>query len=305
MTVQENKPIVYKLYLLLVALILVWGISWPIAKIGLSYMSPLWFAAFRLLIGTASMFLVVAVLGKLIWPNKQDLKIIFVIGLLQVGLFMLLITIGLVHVDAGRSSVLVYTTPLWVVPISVLFFKEKPTVGKWMGFILGLAGILILFNPLAINWSEHNEILGNGVLLLAAFCWAIAILCARYMHWSRSPLELISWQLLVGTIPVVLLAFLQHPEPQIVWNSTSIFVLLFCGILSTAFAYWGSVVISKELPAITTSLSLLAIPVCGLLFSAWLLHEKMTFSLILAMVFILGGLLCVMFDRLFLYKKAK
>ena len=118
-------------------------------------------------------------------------------------------------------------------------------------------------------------------------------MCAIYALVPYSPLELIPWQLLVGTLPVLLLAFFKNPQPQIIWGSTLIFSLVFCGILSTAFAYWGSVVISKELPAITTSLSLLAIPVCGLLFQRGLLHETITLSLMFAMLFILGGLLCV------------
>jgi drug/metabolite transporter (DMT)-like permease len=294
---HDTKPLGYRIYLLLFAIILVWGISWPIAKVGMDYMPPLWFAALRLIIGTVSMFFVVSVLGKFVVPDKQDLKIIFSIGFLQIALLMVLITIGLYYVDAGRSAVLVYTTPLWVVPISVLFFKERPTLGKWIGFILGLAGIAVLFNPFAVHWSMGNELMGNGVLLAAAFCWSIAILCARYMHWHRTPLELIPWQLLVGTLPVLLLAFVQNPQPQFIWGSTLVFSLIFCGILSTAFAYWGSIVISKELPAITTSLSLLAIPMCGLLFSAWLLSEKITLSLIIAMLFILAGLLCVIFDK--------
>ena len=83
------------------------------------------FAAFRLIIGTVSMFFVVGLLGKFIVPDKQDLKIIFSIGFLQIALFMVFITIGLYYVDAGRSAVLVYTTPLWVVPISVLVFQRK------------------------------------------------------------------------------------------------------------------------------------------------------------------------------------
>lgn len=290
---NDPKPLGYRLYLLLITLILVWGISWPIAKMGLDYMPPLWFAVFRLVIGTVSMFLVVGVLGKLIVPNKQDLKIIVSIGILQIALFMAFVTIGLYYVDAGRSAVLVYTTPLWVVPISVLVFKEKTTVGKWIGFVFGLIGIGILFNPFEVNWFMRDELIGNGVLLAAAFCWSIAILCARYMRWVRSPLELIPWQLLVATIPVSFLAFFQNPQPHILWNAALIFSLFFCGIFATAFAYWGSVVISKELPATTTSLSLLAVPVCGLLFSSWLLHEKITLSLMLAMIFIVGGLLCV------------
>lgn len=287
----------FKIYILLVALILVWGLSWPVNKLGLAYMPPLWFAASRILIGMVSMLLIVTALGKLVWLQKQDLKLILVIGLLQIALFMVLLNIGLYYVAAGRSAILVYTTPIWVVPISVFFLKETPSPLKWIGFILGLVGILVLFNPWGIDWSNHTVLFGNGVLLVAALCWSIAILCARHMQWSRTPLELIFWQLLLGAIPVTLLAYLLQPHPDIIWNTPLILSLLYGGIAATAFAYWGTVTISKELPAITTSLSLLLIPPCGVIFSALLLHEAITLSIMLSMGFILAGVICVIFSK--------
>jgi len=286
-----------KIYLLLFLLILSWGFNWPVSKIALQYMPPLWFSATRLGIGTLTMFSIAIMLGKFIWPTKQDLKIILVIGILQIGLFMTLINLGLSHVAAGRSSVLVYTTPLWVVPISVFFFHEKTNLIKWLGFIFGLAGIAILFNPLAINWSNQQALIGNGALLLAALSWAISILCARYMRWPHSPLQLISWQLLMGTIPVILLAVLKQPHPYIIWNHSLMLTLLYGGIIATAFAYWGGVVVSKELPPVTSSLSLLGVPICGVISSALFLNEVITFSLVLAIAFILMGLICVIFDK--------
>ncbi len=285
------------IYLLLLGLIIIWGLSWPVSKIGLRYMPPLWFAAMRLSLGTVTMFFVVTCLGKFVWPRKEDLKIIFIIGFLQIGLFMTLVNIGLFHVDAGRSAILVYTTPLWVVPISVIFFKDHPSWKKWLGCGLGFIGILVLFNPLKVNWSDHQAMFGNCILLAAALCWAIAILCARHMRWARRPIELISWQLLVGTIPVIVYALYKNPQAHIIWDNTLLFSLIYSGVLATAFGYWGTVVISKELPPITTSLSLLAIPVIGLISSAFMLHETITLTLIVAMIFILLGLLCVITDR--------
>jgi drug/metabolite transporter (DMT)-like permease len=287
----------FRIYLLLIALILIWGISWPAAKMGLAYIPALWFAAARLTIATITMFIVVIALGKFIWPTKQDLKIIFTIGLLQVGLFMMLITLGLSHIDAGLSAILVYTTPLWVVPISIIFFKEKPSVIKWLSFILGITGVVILFNPWETDWSNHNIMIGNAVLLLSALCWALAILCARHMHWPHSPLELIPWQLLVGAIPLVILAAIKQPSPHIVWNHMLFTSLAYNGIGATAFAYWGSIVISKELPPITTSLSFLSIPIVGLMCSHLLLGEAITTPIIVAMAFILSGSVAVVLER--------
>lgn len=289
---EKNKSPEYQVYLLMLALIFVWGLSWPISKIGLQYMSPVWLSAFRLMIGTLTMFSIVSVLNKFILPNIKDLKIIVVIGLIQIGIFMLLLNVGLSYVDAGRAAILVYTTPIWVAPISIFIFKENATLIKWLGVFFGLAGIVTLFNPFTINWHNPNEIVGNAILLLAALCWSIAILCARHMYWTRSPIELISWQLLVGTIPVILLALIIEPHPHIVWNHTLLCSLFYNGILGTGFAYFGTIVISKKLPPITTSLGLLGVPLLGLIFSAIILHEIINISDVVAMIFILIGLVC-------------
>jgi drug/metabolite transporter (DMT)-like permease len=286
-----------QIYILLFMVILVWGLSWPVAKIGLQYMPPLWYAAGRLWIGSLTMFCVVFALKRLVLPRRQDLKIILVIGLVQLSLFMALVNGGLYYVESGHAAILVYSTPIWVVPLSIFFFKEKPTLMKWVGFIFGILGIFILVNPFATNWHAPHTLLGNGILILAAFCWAIAILCTRHMHWPRSPLELISWQLLVGAIPLTLFVLGTQPHPVIEWNSSLVMSLLYNGMLATAFAYWATVVIGKELSPVTTSLSLLAVPACGVIFSAWLLHEAITPTILGAITCIVMGLACVMIKK--------
>lgn len=279
-----------RIYMLVILLIIVWGLCWPINKLGLAYIPPIWFAVFRLLIGTISLFCITLFAGKFALPTRKDLPIIFVFGLLQMAVFISLITIGLSYVSAGRSAMLVYTTPIWVTPLAILFFHEKLTIYKTIGFLLGIMGIFILFSPWEMDWSNKAVLLGNTLLLIAAFVWAVTILCARNMKWHHTPLELVPWQLLLGTLLVFIMAYLKQPAPLIKWNVTLIFSLVFTGTLGAAFGYWGSIVVSKELPSITASLCYLAVPVSGLIFSALLLHETITPMMIVAMLFILLGL---------------
>lgn len=278
---------------LLIIIVLVWGLSWPVNKIALQFVPPIWFAALRLIVGFFSFSLVVIFVKKWKFPRRRDLPIILTVGLLQVGLFMALINVGLIYVDAGRSAILVYTTPIWVMPLTILFFKEKINYLKWIGFCLGMFGVVILFNPHAFSWADHSAVLGNGILLLASLCWAISILCARHMKWHRTPFELLPWQLIVGVIAVVLIAMFLQPHPQIQWNMTVVTTLAYTGIIATGFAYWGIIVISKELPSVTVSLSLLGVPVSALAFSVILLDEKISLSILIAMMSIVMGLVFV------------
>jgi drug/metabolite transporter (DMT)-like permease len=111
------------------------------------------------------------------------------------------------------------------------------------------------------------------------------------MKWSHTPFELIAWQLLVGTIPIILVAFYQGPSfTTIQWNETLVGCILFSGIFSTALAYWGSVKICKELPSTTVSLSFLGVPVVGFICSIVILKEPLTTTIIIAMTCILSGI---------------
>jgi drug/metabolite transporter (DMT)-like permease len=282
-----------KTYLLFMIIIIVWGLNWPMNKIGMEYMSAIWHAALRLSIGCISMFVLVGVLGKLKIPKKNDLPLIFIIGLLQMGLFTLLINLGLNYVDAGRSAILVYTIPIWVTPMAIFLFNEKLNLLKSCGLVLGFLGIMILFSPFSLDWTSQETIYGNCILIGAALCMAVSICCARNLKWHRSPLELLPWQLLIGALPVLLIAFINEPSPSIEWNNTSLLAMIYTAILATALCNGGIAVVSRKLPSITVSLGLLGVPLVGVISAALILDEDITISMKMAMILIFSGLFCV------------
>lgn len=290
---DKKKSHGIRIYILLVAVVLAWGLSWPVNKLGLDYLPPFWFATSRLIIGTTSMFLMLTVLKKMIFPSLNDLPLILLMGVFQIGLFILFINLSLVTASSGTAAILVYTTPLWVMPMAIFFFKEPNAWLKWVGFTLGIVGILLMLNPWEIDWSNRQVILAIIYMLSASLSLSVGILCARYMKWHHSPLELIPWQLLVGSIILIIIAFILDPYPTLRWNTTSILCLSYTGIVATAFGFLGMSKISKELPATLTSISLLGVPVSGVIFSVMMLHEPVDLFKILAIIFIVAGLSCV------------
>lgn len=282
-----------KIFLIFGFVIFSWGLGWPANKVGLAYMSPLWYTATRMIVGTVTMLTVVLATKKFSFPKRGDLPLIVIIGLLQISIYMLLANVGLSYLPAGRSSLIAYTTPLWVLPIAILFFKEEAGWMRWLGFFLGASGLLLLLNPWEMDWSDKNTLFGTAMLLLASLSWAISILCARYMHWTKSPLELIPWQLLVGTLPVILFAWIKEPTVIVEWNLPLILSLLYTGILVTGLSYWSGVIVNKELPTIVVSIGFLAVPAVSLLISSYFLHEAIDMSTATAMGLIFLGLVCV------------
>lgn len=283
----------YRILALFLFIILSWGIAWPINKIGLDYMSPVWYTAIRLIIGTATMFALVIALKKFSFPQLRDMPLIITIGFLQISLYILLANLGLAYIPAGRAAILAYTTPLWIMPIATFFFKEEARFFRWLGFILGICGIIVLLSPWEMNWSDPKVIFGSSMLLLASLCWAISILGARYMKWDKSPLELMPWQLLIGTIPLVLSAWIKEPSLVIQWSPELLLSLIYTGVLVTGLSYWCGLIVNRELPSTVVSLGFLGAPVCSLMCSALFLHEAITLHTASAMVLILMGLVCL------------
>ena len=81
-------------FLLLAMVVVLWGINWPIMKIGVAAIPPLWFGVLRLAIGAAVLFLVLIGTGRLAIPTRRDLPIIASVGLLQMAGFLALVNVA-------------------------------------------------------------------------------------------------------------------------------------------------------------------------------------------------------------------
>ncbi len=276
--------------LLLAAVVLAWGGNWPVSKVILASVPPLWTTALRSALGTLVLLAIAAGRGRLILPRRGDLPVVLSIGLLHMVGFSALASIGLRYVPAGRSIVLAYTTPLWVAPAAWLLLKEPITLRRAGGIALGLAGLALMFNPAGFDWSDRTALLGNGLVLLAALSWAGSILYVRAHRWVSAPFELLIWEALLATAILVPLALLFEGLPHVTWSAELVLLLLYAGAFGIALPYWAVTLVNRSLPAATTSLGLLAVPVFGVACSAVTLGERVSLSLLAAMALIIGGI---------------
>jgi drug/metabolite transporter (DMT)-like permease len=279
--------------LLLGAVIVLWGVNWPVMKVGLQSIPPFWFAVARLSLGAATLFAVLAWRGLLRRPTRRDLPVMASVGLLQMALFLALINSGLQTVEAGRSSLLAYTTPLWVTPAAMIVLGERMGRLKTAGWLLGMGGLAVLFNPLGFDWSDPRTVLGNGLLLGGAVAWATAIVHVRRHRWDSTPLQLAPWQMLLAIPFLTAAALVAEPVSAIEPGWALWAVLLYNGPVATAFCFWAAVTLTSSLPAITTSLGFLGVPMVGIASAALWLGEPVTPTLALGLLLILGGLAAV------------
>ena len=280
-------------YWLLALVVLLWGANWPTMKMALTHITPLWFTVARMLTGALCLFAYLAYKKQLAWPTKQDWPVVISVCLCQMAIFQPMVNFGLEQVPAGRSAVLVYTTPLWVVPGAVLLFGEKLTPLKAAGLLAGVLGIAVLFNPLGVDWNNRGMIIGSLLLMLAAMIWGFGILHIRGHRWHLSPLQLTPWQLLFAGLAVLPVALWHDGFSGFDWGPPLIGALVYNGPIATAFCFWAATSITRALPAMTSSLSFLAVPMMGVLLSTLSLGETLDATLLGGFGLILAGVVLV------------
>jgi drug/metabolite transporter (DMT)-like permease len=275
---------------LLAAVVLAWGTNWPVTKMIVHDVTPLWATALRCMIAAATLAPLLWAQGEFIIPRRGDLPVVFCTSILHLVAFSALVAAGLQFVPAGRAIVLGYTTPLWVAIGAAIFLSEAITRRRAIGIGFGLAGLAVIFNPQTMNWGDRNALSGSGLILLAAFCWAGNIVYVRAHRWISTPFQLVFWQVLLAAALLSMIAWLIEGAPHVVWTTRLSVLLLYSGVVCTAFANWAMTMVNRSLPAVTTSLCLLATPLLGIVSATAILNEPLEPSLFLAMTLIIGGI---------------
>jgi drug/metabolite transporter (DMT)-like permease len=270
--------------------VVAWGFTWPVNKVVLATVPPLWTVTLRSAIAAVAMFSLALALRRLVVPPRGDLPVLLSITLLHMVGFTVLTSFGLAVVPAGRSVVLAYTTPLWVTPGAALFLGERLTARRTIGVLIGLLGLATLFNPFAFDWTSRSALLGNASILAGALLWAGAILHTRGHRWRATSFALLPWQLALAALLLVPLALAFEGTPDWTWTPALVGLLLYGGIPGSALPYWAIVPATQRLSAVTVSLGLLATPAFSVVVATVWLGEPLSPSLVIAIALILGGI---------------
>lgn len=277
------------LFALLVLVVVVMGVNWPIMAIGTRHIPPLWMATFRVAGGLLVVMIGAAASGRLRVPPRADLPIIGSLALFRLAAVFVLVFTALALVPAGRSSVLTWTTSLWTVPIAAVVLGEVVTGRRWVGLALGIGGIVVLVEPWALDWTSADVIAGHLMLILAAIINAATAVHIRAHRWTMTPLQAIPWQLAMATAILAIVSLATVGLPDIDWTPQLAWVVVYQGVLATGIAFWAEVTVLKNLPTVSTNLTLMGVPVVGVLSSAAILGESITASLIAGLSLVMLG----------------
>jgi drug/metabolite transporter (DMT)-like permease len=199
---------------------------------------------------------------------------------------------ALTHLPAGRSAVLAFSTPLWVLPLSVWWLREQVPLSGWVGVGAGLAGVLLIASP-PFQRTTHGHLVPYMLLLCAAAGWAVSIVFVRGHQFHASTLSLAPWQMLLAASLLLPCAIeVDGSLPGL--SMRGLAALAYVGPLATAFAYWVMVEVGRYIRPLTISMTLLAVPAVGLLISAVTFHETVNVSLGVGVALVGAGVLLTM-----------
>ncbi|HEY9629070.1 MAG TPA: EamA family transporter [Coleofasciculaceae cyanobacterium] len=266
----EQKPLAPQTPAIMALLLLavIWGYNWVVMKLGVQYAAPFDFAAMRAFFGALSLFLVMLALRKPLKPPA--FKMTLLLGVLQTSGMIGLSTWALVSGGAGKTSILCYTMPFWILLFAWLLLGERLHKAQWLHVALALTGLVLIVLPLNLTDASLSKVLA----ILAGMSWGMSAIVVKKITQNQTVdlISLTAWQMLLGSIPLILVS-LFLPSPPVQWTGTFIAALLFNIIPGTAIAYLLWMFALKNLPAGTAGLGTLANPVIGVLAAAMQLGE--------------------------------
>ena len=253
----------------LAILSLIWGFNWIVMKAVLVFVGPLTFSAMRYVFGTVVLFGVLALRGETLQPTPW--RDTLLIGLTQTTGFQILVQFALVSGGAGKTALLAYTMPFWVIPLAWVLLGDRPAARQWLWIGLAAAGLFLVLEPWRTQVSFFSALLALG----GGVCWAISTVLSKrlFQRTTISPLRLTAWQMLYGTAFIVALALCLH-ERTTQWSPQLIGALVYNGVLSSGLAWALWLFIVQRLPANVAGLASLITPLVGVLCAWVLLNEQ-------------------------------
>ncbi|MDI1363221.1 DMT family transporter [Methylotenera sp.] len=286
---KQEKKLIVKAFIALFILTIIWGYNWVVMKQAVQFASPFQFAAIRTFFGSIVLFV-------LIYLTKRPLALkefptMLVLGLLQSCGFTGVLIWALVEGGAGKTAVLTYTMPFWVMLFAWPMLGEKIQGWQWLAVLFALFGMVLIFDPLHIK--------ADGFSMFLAVCsgvsWAISAIVSKKLH-QRAPhldlLNLTAWPMFLGSIPVVVVAFILPAQPM-QWTPTFVFAVLFNVLFSGCLAWVLWLYALQRLQAGVASMASMLAPVIGVI-AAWIqLNEVPNTYELIGMVFIALSLVTI------------
>ena len=278
--------------LALVAMVIIWGINFPVSKAALGEFAPLPFNALRFSI--ASIVLLIALLGRgLSWPAPRDRLRVLLLGLFGNVVYQQFFIFGLDRTRAGTASILLASTPLLTAVLSSLVGHEKLAPQIWIGACATVAGIALVVLLGGDASAGDHSLIGDLLMMGASISWAVFTVGSRPLVERYGAVPFTAWTLWVGTCVLLPIGLPGLSVDHAAVTNRAWFGVLYAGTLSIGIAYLIWYYGVRQLGNTRTAVFGNLVPVVALL-AAWLhLDEVPQLGQLLGAAVIIGGVTLV------------
>lgn len=276
----------------LVVLTLVWGMNWPILKIGVTGYPPITFRSISMWIGWPLLGLVLLKVKVSFKVPRAEWKDLLLLAFSNMFVWHVLIILAVQDLSSGRAAILGYTMPIFSAVIGVLLYKSPLRPRAWLGVAFAALAALLLL------WHELTHLSGKplGVLmaLVAAAFWALGTQQIRHTRMTVPTLTIVFWMTVMTTLLMSVLSVVFEKDRWAMPSATTWGSIVYNALGVFVFAQAAWLGLARTLPPLASSLSVMFIPVLGVFAGAWWLGEVLHWQDWLAVVLVVAAIASVL-----------
>lgn len=229
----------------------------------------------------------------------KEIILLALLGLLF-GISAISLFNSFLYMDAGLASTVLFIYPIFVAIIMALFFKEKNSIITILSIVFAFLGVVLLYESDGANVSNF----GIFLVIVSSLCYAIYIVIIN-QYLKISALKVTFYSMLFCTITILIHSFFDSSlniMPLVNFNMWfyTIFLALVPTIISLLFLIKAIQLIGSTSASILGALE----PLTAVLIGVYVFNEKITFWLVIGIVFILFGVILIILKNI-LEKKIK
>jgi drug/metabolite transporter (DMT)-like permease len=287
------------LFLNLLLVYIVWGSTYLGVKIGIKELSPMFLTSLRFLGGGVLLFIFTLIVSGL--PKFKEAKGSIFIGILLTGFGTTAVSYGIKYIPSGVVALLVALLPIWTFLLDFFFFSKKgPSKLAASGMLLGLCGVLLLFNPFKQGDDAGlTQVFPILVIFLGSIAWGLGSLLTTRVTQSKG-LTGVSLQMMAGGSVALLASFIfenNHIESLKIIHLETIGALTYLILIGSYVGYTAYIWLINNAPPLLTSSYAYANPVVAMILGYYLADEELSTMSAIAGVLILVGVVFMTLGR--------
>jgi drug/metabolite transporter (DMT)-like permease len=191
-----------------------WGTNFNAGALIIRHIAPISASIERFVISTVVLLLIFGVQGKLrLSVLRQNLWAYIGLGLLGFTAFNLATFFGLQTTTPINGALILATTPLWTMVLAVIFERERIDIGRAVGLLLGLLGVVLVITRGDVRMLLSLDVArGDAIILAGSLAWAANMVGTRRFVKAATPIENTAFSMLFGTLGLVVLGLIfEHP----------------------------------------------------------------------------------------------